>query len=327
MAETSFEVRYEGVALRDGRMPVRDLAPALMALGEVFRQAGMTLHPDLPPPTLEINATDRGSFVVDLILSAPDVWNQSVDMLVAEGSTALSNLESLVIGGYGVFKLTQKLHGRRIKSVEPTEDPDVMRIVVDDETVIETAAGTVKLYRSPPVRRAARDSISPVKQPGMERVEFRSAHDLDDPPLVIEEDDVPAFDLALDDVQEDELVDDSRTVVVQLVKTDFEDGRWKVNDGSATFGVEMDDQGFKDRIDKGEPFRKGDLFRCRIRTIQSTRDGKLQTVNRIVEVIEHIKRGEQLEMEAPSSVRFDLKVPDPRALPPPGEDDDAEPQG
>ncbi len=298
MAEATFSVKYDGPALRDGRMPVRELAPALLALGEVFREAGAAIYPDLPPPTLEIEATERGSFHVALILVAPDVWNQAMDMLTAKGSTALSNLQGLIFGtgvtGTGLYKLTQRLRGQRIKRVEPTDDPDTMRVIVDDETVIEAPAGTIKLYRNPSIRRSARDSIAPVRQSGVERVEFRP-HVLDGEPLVVEAGDAEAFDLPTGE-DEDELVDDIREAVVAVVKTDFGDGRWKVNDGTATFGVEMEDEGFRERIDRGEPFRKGDLLRCRIRTIQSTKDGKLQNDHRLIEVIEHIKSGEQLDL-------------------------------
>lgn len=60
MAETTFGVNYDGPALDDGRMPVRDLAPALLALGELFREASAELYPDLPPPALDVKATEKG---------------------------------------------------------------------------------------------------------------------------------------------------------------------------------------------------------------------------------------------------------------------------
>lgn len=227
-----------------------------------------------------------------------------MNMLTAKGSTALTNLEGLVFGttgtGMGLYKIIKVIKRRRIKKVESTSDPDMMKIIFDDDTILEAPAGTVKIYRNPAARKAARDSVAPAKRDGIQRVEFHPASpELES--LAVEADEVEDFDLPTG-TEEDELVDDIREAVVSLVKTDFADGRWRVNDGTATFGVDMEDQGFKERIEHGEPFRKGDLLRCRIRTIQSTKDGKLQNEYRLLEVIDHIKGGEQLNIEsAPDS--------------------------
>ena len=210
MAETSFGVKYQGPALEDGRMPVRDLAPALLALGEVFREAANELYPDLPTPTLEFQATERGSFDASLILSASDAWEQLTSMLTAKGPSALANLEAIVLGvplaygaADGLFKFIGKVGGRPIRAVENTDDPDRMRVILDDEVEIEAPAGTVKLYRNPKVRRAARDSIEPVKRPGIDSVEFRPEQD---GAFVVERRDVDAFDLPTVEDGADELV-------------------------------------------------------------------------------------------------------------------------
>lgn len=300
MAERSFEVKYDGEALRDGRMPVRDLAPALLAIGELFKIAGSELYPELPPPMLEAKATEKGSFDVHLILNASDAWEQVMNMLTSKGSTALTNLEGLVFGGsgamIGLYKFTKAVKRRKIERTESTANPNLMKVVLDDGTTLEAPAGTVKIYRNPAARKAARDSVAPAKREGIDHVEFRPASTGLEP-LTIEADEVDDFDLP-SGMDDDELVDDIREAVVSVIKADFADGRWRVNDGTATFGVEMEDEGFKERIEHGEPFRKGDLLRSRIRTIQSTKDGKLQNEYRLIEVIEHIKGGEQLNIDS-----------------------------
>jgi hypothetical protein len=301
MAEATFSVNYDGPALQDGRMPVRELAPALLALGELFRVAGSEVYPDLPAPTLEIKATERGSFDVHLIVNASDAWEQVMNMLTAQGSTALTNLEGLIFGasgaGVGLYKFIQRLKRRKIKKIEAASQPDLMKVILDDGTTLEAPAGTIKIYRNPAARKAVRDSVAPAKRNGIEKVEFHPASS-EVESIAVEAGEVDDFELPTG-LEDDELVDDTREAVVSVIKTDFGEGRWKVSDGSATFGVEMEDQGFKEKIDHGEPFRKGDLLRARIRTVQSTKEGKLVSEHHLVEVIDHIKNGEQLSIDSP----------------------------
>ncbi len=98
VAETRFAVLYEGPALENGRMEVRDLAPALLALGDLFREANTVVNPGLPPISLQIRATAEGSFVVELILAQPDLLQQLVDFFTSDQVTALINLREMIIG-------------------------------------------------------------------------------------------------------------------------------------------------------------------------------------------------------------------------------------
>lgn len=66
-AETGFSVVVDGPTLADGQMSVRDLAPALLALGELFAEASVIAYPAREPVALNIKATDKGSFDANLI--------------------------------------------------------------------------------------------------------------------------------------------------------------------------------------------------------------------------------------------------------------------
>lgn len=57
-------------------MPVRDLAPALLALGNLFTEASDALYPEREPVALGLVATDIGSFEAHLILEAKNAWDQ-----------------------------------------------------------------------------------------------------------------------------------------------------------------------------------------------------------------------------------------------------------
>src|SRR4051794_33274663 len=122
MAETKFGIKYEGTALADGRMAVRDLAPALLALGELFTEASTTLYPDRPTVALDIHATRQGSFDVDLILTAAEGAWDAAELFGSDGLSTLINLKEIILGGSGgaisLVHFIKWLRGRRIKAVE-----------------------------------------------------------------------------------------------------------------------------------------------------------------------------------------------------------------
>lgn len=136
MAETAFGVTYKGPALEEGRMAVRDLAPALLALGDLFTDVSVLLYPDRKPVALNIQASKEGSFVLHLILEAEKTWDQVMDLLTSEGSTALVNLQGLVVGSAGLFALIKHLKGRPAKSQERDPASGRIRITAEDEMVV-----------------------------------------------------------------------------------------------------------------------------------------------------------------------------------------------
>ena len=65
-SSAELSLSFEGDALNDGVIDVRDLAPSLIALGEVFTQANDLLNERQASIQLGIRATQRGSFEVQL---------------------------------------------------------------------------------------------------------------------------------------------------------------------------------------------------------------------------------------------------------------------
>ncbi|MEW2975522.1 hypothetical protein AB0996_01100 [Weissella confusa] len=64
MATLDMSVRYFGNNVDDGRMPVRELAPALIALSESLQEIQRLENPAEAPLPLDIQATEKGAFVV-----------------------------------------------------------------------------------------------------------------------------------------------------------------------------------------------------------------------------------------------------------------------
>jgi hypothetical protein len=120
---------------------------------------------------------------------------------------------------------------------------------------------------------------------------FRSENETS---LTIEAGDLPAFDEALQ-VEEAALGDHEFETVFTIAVASFAEGyKWRLSEGdAAVFTASIEDPVFRARIDNGEPFRKGDMLRVRMRSVQTQRGDKLHVERSVVEVVEHIGRAVQ----------------------------------
>jgi hypothetical protein len=293
VAETSFDVVYDGPALTDGSMLVRDLAPALLALGDLVAEASVTVYPGRTPAALSIKATEEGSFLVRLILEAKD---QLVDFFSGDPVTALINLQELLFGTVSIslLGLIKQIRGRKVVRQEPEVESGHVRLTLADGTVIEgVPAAVLELYRNLEVQRHAREVVAPLRREGVEVIQFRIEQQVT---VEITAAEVESFEPpAIEPVA---LTDETTTLVVSIASVAFVEGnKWRLDDGSQTFWAVMDDAEFLDRVEHGESFRKGDMLRCRIRVIQSHGVDGLHTERQVKKVIEHIPRELQLRLE------------------------------
>jgi hypothetical protein len=293
LPETTFEVVYDGPALDDGRMPVRDLAPALLALGDLFVDASGVVHPRQPPVALKIKATAEGSFVIDLLLEAPGVWDNFVNLFSSDGASALVNFRDAVLGTAGLFWLVKQVAGRAIKSKEDSPEPGHIRITLNDGTTLDVPADVLLLFESLPVRGKAREVVQPLTRDGIDRVSFRSDREKT---VEIEKQDLSAY--AIPEVEEVPVLERETEIVVSIVGPVFlDDNKWRLTDGEQTFYAKIDDRQFLNDIDRGvESFRKGDMLQCRVRRVQTRRGDTLHSDYTVIEVQEHIPREEQLQL-------------------------------
>jgi hypothetical protein len=298
MAESALRVKYDGPALQDGSMPVRELAPSLLALGDLFTEASGTLYPDLPPVALNIKATEEGSFWVDLYLWAADSWEDARTLLSAPGASALANLQSYVIGGgVGVLWLRKRLKDRTVVKEEPAEDapaPGYVRLTLDDGTKFNVPGIVVELEKRPTIRRSAQRVVQPLEREGVERIEFMRDGVEE---TVIEEADLSAYETPSEDGEV--ITDEEITMALVIVAAAFEPGyKWRFYDGHNRFSAAIDDEDFIRRIDQHkEVFAKDDVMRCRVRVIQTRDANGLHFERRILRVLQHIESPQQLAMD------------------------------
>lgn len=303
MAETSFEVKYDGDALRDGRMPVRDLAPALLALGQLFTEASQLLYPENDPVSLEIQATQEGSFSVDLILHGlASGWDQVQSMSATEGFTALYLFKDFVIGDsvdLSLFRLIKWAKGRRIVEEEEGPEPGTTTLRTEDGSEVIVKAEVAGLNRDPRIRRKVRDVVEPLRKEGVSTLEFRS----DEKKTVeLEKSDIPAFEVPED--QDDEVVSRQEIdVYLEVFTADLEEGsgrKWRFGGLGQTFMAPIEDSQFLEKVARHEEvFGSGDQLHATVEIVQKrdSATNKIRAERRIVKVHDLLKAPEQLSLQ------------------------------
>ena len=64
MSRATLTIAYDGPALRDHAMDVRDLAPAMLGLGQLFDAANSALNGDNAQIKVQVKATEPGCFQI-----------------------------------------------------------------------------------------------------------------------------------------------------------------------------------------------------------------------------------------------------------------------
>lgn len=281
-----FTVVYDGEALADHRMSVRDLAPALLGLADIFQDAGEALNPGQSPVALDIRATDDGSFLVELSV----VHQEYLSLLANPNAVATGLLFTLIAGPVGVFRY---FRDRRKRGARESQLPNgYVRITMPDGTAIDFPPEVLTLALRPVIRKAARAVIDPLTKDGISRFEVRPTRSAE-ATVAITDDEVPVLIAVLtEDDNGQTIVSDAQfEIVLTVTSPNFQPGnKWRLNDGSGADWFAMDDFGFADRVTQGQvAFRSGDRLRAVVRYKQLIdRAGDLHTERSVLQVVRHI---------------------------------------
>ena len=283
-----FHVVYDGPALTEHRMDVRDLAPALVAIADLFTAPNKEINGEAAELRVQVNASFKaGSFGIDLV-ATQQLLSQIKDIFSGNGATAISNAWTIMgiiglAGGGGLIGLLRALKGRRPVKIEQKGDGST--VWMSQTESIEVEGNVIRLYQSSIVRTSLEKVISPLEREGITGfgVVLNGAVVLD-----VHDHEVAVFNAA--SLGGDaEIVSDTTSKKLLLIESlTFKDGnKWRVHDGTATFHASIEDKAFLGSIDAGERFGKGDVLVVDLRQVQSIVGAKLINESIIVKVWEH----------------------------------------
>jgi hypothetical protein len=286
VAETAFDLIYDGEALRTHEMNVRDLAPALIAMADVVQEMNRVLHPTNPDVSVNVAATDGGSFLVQLKF----LLDEAEGLLLSSRVLAAESLGAIVSGVIGLTAWLKKSRTAREIGQRPADAPGDVVISFDDNTSITIPRETLAVRDNLVVRRAFAEVVRPLTRDGVDTLRFRNDK------IVIGEitrDEAETFMAPPGQEMRGgrELLSTyEREGFLSIVSLTFKRHlKWRLSDGRNTFYALILDQAFLDRVEAGEPFANRDLLRCRIRETQwrDLMDGALRAEVEVLRVLEH----------------------------------------
>lgn len=297
-AMSRFRVTYDGPALESSEMDVRELAPALLAIGDLLDASTRALCGDQVRPQVNVRGSFKtGSFGIDFTL-ATSLLGRMRDMLSGNESTALANavtiLTALGIAAprarKGLFAALKWLRGREIRQVRMQDHTAVLHVDGDE---LEIDLPVLTLLRDVRVRNATAQVLAPLAREGIAM--FAAGTDTE----VIET--VARNEIAwfLAPEQADALLlDEHRKMAFSIVSLAFkDDNKWRLYDGSSTIHAAITDTRFLSRVNNSQiSFSKGDVLVCNVRMQQwQTSDGA-KTEYEVTDVLEHRPAGLQIQL-------------------------------
>lgn len=296
--EEQFVVKYDGPALATGRMNVKDLAPALLALGELIERAQEVAAPSGPRPAVQIAATHEGSFIIDLIVTEDvrSIFQSAVELFTSREVEGTLNGATIISGIMGAIDIALQLgKSLKIRKAERNPTAGTTTLIWSDGTTLIVPEMSEDLIRDLDARRSLREVVEPLAREGVEEFGIRRKKDKNG--VTVLKKDLPAFDVPA--LEAEVIVETTKEIAIQPLNIAFRnDHKWKVTDGNQAIWVTIHDTAFLNRVENNETrFGKGDVLKVEMKTTQRrTPDGQLRTDYAIERVIKHLSGGQQLAL-------------------------------
>ncbi|MCX7172453.1 MAG: hypothetical protein NT159_00620 [Proteobacteria bacterium] len=301
MSSTSFQVVYDGPALSGSTIDVRELAPALLAFGDLIEQANITLNSGRASVALRVNASFKsGCFGIDFSV-VQSLVDQALSLFKEPGVVSAKELaeelgfvyEKVAAVGLGLLGIIKWLRNRKIKKVVLLDNGRA-RIEVDGDS-IETERITIELLRNFKLRQALQKAITePLEKDGFDSVAISTKPE--DGFIVIGRNERQYF--VAPPADEEELADETVNANLQLVSVSFKgDNKWRFFDGTNSFYALISDDQFVHKVQMSEEnFAAGDILNVSLRKRQWLEADVMKSEYEVLKVIKHRRGMAQLPM-------------------------------
>ena len=293
-SKATFKVFYSGSALDSGQMDVRELAPALLAMGSLLEECNRVLNKDKTDISVRVKKFEDGSFgisfeVVQGFISA------LTEIFSCDTTTAALNIIELLGlsagGGVGLFKLIKRARGRKPQKAKVLEDGN---IEIDFSDNVEIVSKPVfDLYLDIKVRQQIEQVLKPLTVQGIDNFYAKDGDQIQES---VNESEYPYF--RTPEIEEELVGEEEITALYSIHSLSFkEDNKWRLSDGANTFYVTIKDEDFLRKVNENLiAFSKGDILKMQVHIVTwETRDG-IKTEYVASKVLDHKSAARQLKL-------------------------------
>lgn len=250
------QVAYDGVALAEGSMDVRDFAPALLALGDVVQEATRLLNGDRARISVHVESRfEKGSFglTLGLILTAYQHVAGFFGPHPIKSAKDIAEYIGLITGTKpSLFALLKMLKGTTPPTATTLSNGDVhihVEVSGNSNDVIVSPA-VYQLAQSVRVRRFTHDALKPLEEPGIDSFKVKDGE------RVIErigKEDLPAFETPSMEVV-DAAATSERPALLEVLKPSFSpELKWVFSDGAGgKINAYVKDRDFIENVQSGQ---------------------------------------------------------------------------
>ena len=299
MNEQTVCIAYCGESVDNGIMDVNQLAPALLAFGDLIHECNHILNKDSSKVSVYVKSNfQKGSFEINL--QTVQKLADRLSYLITPQTFSLKEILDLLgfttsITGVNLLTLIQWIRGRKIEKAE-TIDKDTVRLTIDKETREYSVAGW-QLFKSRKVRESIEGMLSPLNNDGIESFEVRDKTN-NTAFQHIDKSESEYFSVPADNTEE-QTFESIRMCVVKVSSVNFEkDLKWRFATDTVKFYAEILDEEFLKKVEQGDiAFTKGVSLKVDLKEIQRLgKDATTKTEYFITKVHDIIGRPEQLTL-------------------------------
>lgn len=291
-----FQIIYDGPALQNNEMDVRDLSPALLAISDVLDESNKIIYGDKTKVQVNVKGSFKtGSFGIDFSIVQTGIQGL-ISLFNSEQASAAANLLQIlgfigVPSTLGLIGLLLKLRNRKIKKVIKKGDNKIV-IEVEDEK-IETSPKVIALFSNVKIRTSLQKIITePLSREGVESFSVKKGSQVN----TVENKEKDYFKLS--DIPDESLKDEIREVYLKALSVIFVEGnKWRFSDGTNEFFAIVKDEKFVKNVQENKiSFTKDDTFKVKLREKQWITDIGLKTEHEIEEIISHRSVAKQIKL-------------------------------